>query len=47
MLEVKSLAMSIGSANTNYILLAEFSGSSGWTGNNDPFKSYVNTAKYK
>lgn len=46
-MEVKSLALSIGSANTNYMLLAEFIGTSGWTGSNDPFKSYTNTAKNK
>lgn len=39
--------MDVGSVNTNYLLLAEFIGTSTWTGANDPFKSYTNTLKSK
>jgi hypothetical protein len=39
------LVTSIGSTNTNKILLVDFVSSSGWTsGTNDPFNSYSTTA---
>ncbi len=46
-MEVKSLNVNIGSANNNYLLLAEFIGTSAWTSASDPFRSYTNTAKNK
>ena len=41
---LSSLTTDLGPQNNNYLLLAEFLGSSGWTGSNDPFASYTNTA---
>lgn len=35
----------MGPLNNNYYLLAEFLGTSGWSGSNDPFASYTNTAE--
>ena len=46
-MEVKSLKTNIGSANNNYLLLAEFIGTSTWTSANDPFRSYTNAVKNK
>jgi hypothetical protein len=46
-MEVKGLTTDLGSSNTNYILLAEFIGATGWTGSSDPFRSYTNTLKTK
>jgi hypothetical protein len=45
-MQVKGLNFNIGSANSNYLLLAEFVGNA-WSGSSDPFGSYTNTAKYK
>lgn len=43
-LDISTLAVGVGSSTTGYLLLAEFIGSTSWTGTNDPFSSYVNTA---
>jgi hypothetical protein len=38
-----SVQTKFGPQNNNYYLLAEFIGTSGWTGTSDPFSSYTNT----
>jgi hypothetical protein len=42
--ELEGLKTSIGSSETNYLLLAEFLNSNGWTSSNDPFATYLNVA---
>lgn len=42
--QISNAAIDYGPQNTGYTLLAEFLTTSGWTGSNDPFASYTNTA---
>lgn len=41
---LSGLKSALGPSNTGYWVLAEFIGSTGWTGGSDPFASYTNTA---
>jgi len=43
-MDISTLSVGVGSNKTGYIFLAEVIGGTSWTGSNDPFASYVNTA---